>query len=291
MERRVFKLVITVSNAAGRLYVVATPIGNLGDITRRAIDVLAGVDCIAAEDTRHSRRLLDHLGIRVPMLSLHEHNEEAAVRRVLERLVAGESVALVSDAGTPQVSDPGFPLVRASIAAGIDVVTVPGPSAVIAALSVAGLPPDRFCFEGFPPRRQAARLEYLAGLAGASPTLVFYESSHRVLETLRDMADVFGAARRAVIARELTKAHETVLRGTLGELVDCVAGDPDQRRGEFVILVHGAAAAASAAADTDRLLGILLEALPVSQAATLAARISGGRKNDLYRRALELIDT
>jgi 16S rRNA (cytidine1402-2'-O)-methyltransferase len=278
-----------VSNTAGRLYVVATPIGNLGDVTRRAVDVMRSVDGILAEDTRHSRRLLEHLGIDRPLTSLHEHNEDAATRRALARLAAGESLALISDAGTPLVSDPGFVLVRACREAGIEVAAVPGASAVIAALSISGLPTDRFCFEGFPPRRQAARRAAFERLAGAVVTLAFYESAHRILDTLRDMADVFGAQRLAVVARELTKAHETVLRAPLGVLVGRVDADEDQRRGEFVVLVEGAPAAdVGTGHEAERVLALLAAELPVRQAAALAARISGGNRNALYRRALDL---
>lgn len=277
------------SNARGRLYIVATPIGHRDDITLRAIEVLRRVDLVVAEDTRHTGRLLDHLGLRRPLMSLHEHNEDEAARRVIERLLAGESLALVSDAGTPLISDPGFPLVRACREQGIDVVPVPGPSALVAALSVSGLPTDRFRFEGFLPRRQPARVAVLETLVRETATLVFYESSHRVAETLADMVAVFGGTRQAVVARELTKLHETVRPGALGELLAWVGADDDQRRGEFVLLLAGAEPGEAAQAlDVDRLLRILLEELPVKQAAGLAARISGGRRNALYRRALEM---
>lgn len=278
-----------VSNEGGRLYVVATPIGNLGDITLRAIEVLREVDLVAAEDTRHSGRLLDHLGIQRPLFALHEHNETAAGERLLGRLRQGARIALVSDAGTPLISDPGFPLVRACRAAGIPVIAVPGPSALVAALSVSGLPTDRFRFEGFPPRRQAARVAAFEGLRVETATLVFYEASHRILETLQDMAAVFGAGREAVLARELTKRHETVRQDTLGALADWVAEDPDQRRGEFVLLLAGAPAGTGPeAAQLDALLVPLLEELPLRQAVRLAERISGLRRNLVYQRALEL---
>lgn len=278
-----------VSNEGGRLYVVATPIGNLGDITLRAIEVLRRVDLIVAEDTRHSRHLLDHLGIHQAMLALHEHNEAAAGQRVLEQLCGGAEVALISDAGTPLISDPGFPLVRACRARDIAVVAVPGPSALLAALSVSGLPTDRFRFEGFPPRRQAARLAAFEALRGETATLVMYESAHRVVDTLRDMVAVFGAAREAVLARELTKRHETVRAAPLGELSAWVEADPMQRKGEFVLLLAGAAAAAGPdMAGLDAVLRALLEELPLGQAVRLAARISGHRRNLVYQRALEL---
>lgn len=277
------------SNLAGRLYIVATPIGNLDDVTLRAIEVLRGVDRILAEDTRHSRRLLDHLGIAKPMLSLHEHNEVEATGRIVEQLKAGESLALVSDAGTPLISDPGFPLVRACREQGIAVIPIPGPSALLAALSVAGLPTDRFRFEGFLPRRQQARKAHLESLVRETTTLVFYESSHRILESLNDLVEVFGGLRVAVLARELTKLHETVRSAPLAELLQWVEADDNQRKGEIVVLVAGAEAGGDRlSVDVDGLLGVLLEELPVKQAAGLAARITGEKKNLMYRRALEM---
>jgi len=278
-----------VSNAPGELYVVATPIGNRDDITLRAIEVLRRVDLIVAEDTRHSGRLLEHLGIQRPMISLHEHNEIEATQRVIERLCSGQSLALISDAGTPLISDPGFPLIRRCREQGIRVVPVPGPSALLAALSVSGLPTDRFRFEGFLPRRQQARLAQLQTLRRETVTLVFYESSHRIDEMLRDLATVFGPAREAVLTRELTKVHETIRLARLDDLLHWVEDDENQRRGEFVVLVAGAEAGADTQPlDVDRLLNILLEELPLKQAAALAARISGDKKNALYRRALTL---
>ena len=275
------------SNAAGRLYIVATPIGNLGDITTRAVEVLRTVDRVIAEDTRHSGRLLAHLGIERPLLSLHEHNEAVAAQRVLDHLQAGESLALVCDAGTPLISDPGFALVRRCRELGIEVVPVPGASALLAALSVSGLPTDRFRFEGFLPRRREARLARLEALREETVTLVFYESSHRILEMLNDLVAVFAAQRNAVLARELTKLHETVISAPLGELLERVRVDENQRRGEFVVLVAGVDAAVQPM-DTDRLLSILLDELPLSQAVALASRISGEKKNQLYQRALAL---
>lgn len=273
----------------GVLYVVATPLGNLDDITRRAVAVLAGADVIAAEDTRHTGRLLAHLGIDTPMLALHEHNERAAAERLLERLRVGEAVALVSDAGTPLISDPGFVLVRACRRAGVAVTPVPGPSALIAALSVAGLPTDRFRFEGFLPRKRQARRSRLADLAGETATLVFYESSHRVLEALDDLVAELGPQRQACIARELTKLHETLLAGELGELGERVRGDPNQRKGEFVLLLAGAADQPDTrTAEVDRQLRTLLRELPVRQAASLVAELTGEKRNRVYRRALAL---
>ncbi|HKK06108.1 MAG TPA: 16S rRNA (cytidine(1402)-2'-O)-methyltransferase [Gammaproteobacteria bacterium] len=273
----------------GTLYVVATPIGNLGDMSPRAIDVLSGVDLIAAEDTRHSAPLLRHFGIVTACTALHEHNEREQCARLVARLQVGESVALISDAGTPLLSDPGYHLVAAVGAAGLPVVAVPGPSALVAALSVAGLPTDRFVFEGFLPSKAGARRARLAALVKEDRTLVFYEAPHRIEDTLEDMAEVLGAERQAALCRELTKRHETVLREPLGALRERVAGDADQRRGELVLVVAGAVQSDAEETDIDALLGILLEELPVKQAAHLAARISGAKRNAAYRRALALV--
>jgi len=273
----------------GCLFVVATPIGNLADISARALEVLQTADVIAAEDTRHTRGLLQHFGINRPLLSLHEHNEDAQAPQLLERLLGGERVALVSDAGTPLISDPGFPLVRACREAGVDIVPVPGPSALVAALSVAGLPTDRFRFEGFLPRKATARRDCLRGLEAETATLVFYESSHRVLETLGDMVEVLGGGRYAVLARELTKLHETVLFGDLNTLLAKVRADENQRKGEFVLMLAGAVAQSTdSGQDLDRCLGVLLDELPLKQAARLAAKLSGVKRNAAYQRALEL---
>ncbi|QCU72719.1 16S rRNA (cytidine(1402)-2'-O)-methyltransferase [Luteimonas yindakuii] len=270
-------------DAHGVLHVVATPIGNLADLSPRAQQVLREVDAICAEDTRHTRTLLAHFGIDTPALALHEHNEDALAGRVVARLLAGESLALVSDAGTPLVSDPGFRLVRAAREAGIRVSPVPGPSAVVAALSVAGLPSDRFTFEGFLPARAAARREVLARLAGELRTLVFYESSHRIAETLADMRAAFGDDRPAVLARELTKLFETVLDGSLAALQAQVDADPNQRKGEFVVVVQGAGDDADAQLAEGRRVYMLLAAqLPPSAAARLAAEITGAPRKALY---------
>jgi 16S rRNA (cytidine1402-2'-O)-methyltransferase len=251
--------------------------------------VLQTADVIAAEDTRHTRGLLQHFGINRPLLSLHEHNEDAQAPQLLERLLGGERVALVSDAGTPLISDPGFPLVRACREAGVDIVPVPGPSALVAALSVAGLPTDRFRFEGFLPRKATARRDCLRGLEAETATLVFYESSHRVVETLGDMVEVLGGGRYAVLARELTKLHETVLFGDLNTLLAKVRADENQRKGEFVLMLAGAVAQSTdSGQDLDRCLGVLLDELPLKQAARLAAKLSGVKRNAAYQRALEL---
>ena len=268
---------------SGILHVVATPIGNLGDLAPRALDTLKAVAAICAEDTRHTRQLLAHFGVDKPLLALHEHNEDAIAASVVARLAAGESLALVSDAGTPLVSDPGFRLVRAARAAGIRVSPLPGPCAFVAALSVAGLPSDRFVFEGFLPAKAAARRERLARLAGESRTLAFYESAHRIEDSLADMAAAFGADRPAVLARELTKLFETVLDGSLAELCASVAADPNQRRGEFVLLVQGAGEDADARiAEGRRLYATLSAHLPPSTAAKLAAELSGAPRKALY---------
>lgn len=268
---------------SGTLHVVATPIGNLGDLSPRALETLKRVDAICAEDTRHTRQLLAHFGLERPLLALHEHNEGDAAAPLVARLLAGDSLALVSDAGTPLVSDPGFRLVRAARAAGVRVSPVPGPSALVAALSAAGLPSDRFVFEGFLSAKAKARREHLQALAAEPRTLIFYESSHRIEETLADMAMAFGDDRPAVVARELTKLFETVLDGGLAGLVRRVREDANQRKGEFVVLVQGAPEAADAkVAEGRRLYARLCEHLPPSTAAKLAADLSGAPRKALY---------
>ena len=269
--------------AAGTLHVVATPIGNLGDLSPRAQEVLRDVAAICAEDTRRSGQLLSHFGIATPLLALHEHNEEAIAERVVARLLRGESLALVSDAGTPLVSDPGYRLVRAARAAGVRVSPVPGACAAIAALSVAGLASDRFAFEGFLPAKAAARRERLRQLAAEPRTLVFYESSHRIVETLEDLVSAFGAGRPAVLARELTKLFETVLDDTLSGLLATVRSDANQRKGEFVLLVQGAGEDADARlAEGRRVYALLGAHMPPSAAARLAAEITGAPRKALY---------
>jgi 16S rRNA (cytidine1402-2'-O)-methyltransferase len=265
------------------LHIVATPIGNLGDLSPRAQQVLREVAAVCAEDTRRSGQLLAHFGIDTPLLALHEHNEQQLAERLVTRLLAGDSLALVSDAGTPLVSDPGYRLVRAARAAGVRVSPVPGPSALIAALSVAGLPSDRFAFEGFLPAKASARRERLAALAGEPRTLVFYESSHRIDESLADLRAAFGDARPAVLGRELTKLFETVLDGTLADLHARVVADADQRKGEFVLVVQGVAEDADAIlAEGRRVYAILARQLPPSAAAKLAAEITGAPRKALY---------
>ena len=267
----------------GQLWVVATPIGHRDDFSARAVETLRSVAVIAAEDTRHSRPLLVHYNIATPLVALHEHNEREIVDAIVRRLQGGESVALISDAGTPLISDPGFRLVRAARAAGIRCSPVPGACAAIAALSVAGLPSDRFVFEGFLPPKAAARRSRLQELAGDARTLIFYESSHRVAESVADMRDVFGGDREGVLARELTKLFETVLGEPLTALAERVANDPDQQRGECVILVAGRGEAADArAAEGRRVFAILRDELPPAKAAKLAAAITGAPRKLLY---------
>ena len=271
------------SSLSGKLFVVATPIGNLGDLSPRALETLKTVSAICAEDTRHTRQLLAHFGVDKPLVALHEHNEGDAAGPLVARLLAGESLALVSDAGTPLVSDPGFRLVRAAREAGITVSPVPGASALVTALSVAGLPSDRFIFEGFLPAKPNARRERLAALASEPRTLIFYESAHRIEDALDDAVAAFGAERRAVVARELTKLFETVLDGSLADLAQRVRADPNQRKGEFVLLVHGAGEDADAkVVEGRRLYAKLSEHLPPSTAAKVAAEWSGAPRKALY---------
>ncbi|MFN2328588.1 MAG: 16S rRNA (cytidine(1402)-2'-O)-methyltransferase [Chromatocurvus sp.] len=265
------------------LYIVATPIGNLEDITLRAVATLRSVDLIAAEDTRHTRRLLQHFEIDTRLTAYHEHSGDAEAQRLCQRIMSGQAVALVSDAGTPMISDPGYRLVRAAQAAGVKVVPVPGACAAIAALSASGLPSDRFLFAGFLPARASARQNRLSQLARESATLVFYEAPHRLQETLNDLVLCLGEAREATLARELSKAFETIRRDTLESLVTFVAGDSNQCRGEIVLLVAGCAAEEP---EVDAPLADLMQALaarmPPREAASLLSTYSGVRKNRLY---------
>jgi len=270
--------------APGKLWIVATPIGNLDDLSARAQTILRQVDLVAAEDTRHSAALLQHYGIATRRVALHEHNEREVSADLVRQMRDGMQIALVSDAGTPLISDPGFRLVRAAREAGIAVSPVPGACAAIAALSVAGLPSDRFVFEGFLPAKPTARRAHLQALATETRTLIFYESSHRIVEALDDLAAVFGSDRRAVVARELTKLFETVLDDSLAGLVTRVKADANQQRGEFVILVAGAGddAAAARLAEGRRVFELLRKDLPPGRAAKLAAEITGAPRNALY---------
>ncbi|HLT13525.1 MAG TPA: 16S rRNA (cytidine(1402)-2'-O)-methyltransferase [Marinobacter sp.] len=279
-------------SVGGLLYVVATPIGNLDDLSERARQVLAGADLVAAEDTRHSGRLLQHLGLSKPMLALHDHNERGRVSRVLEALSAGQTVALVSDAGTPLISDPGYIVVREARAAGFKVSPIPGACALVAGLSAAGLPTDQFLFAGFLPAKRAGRKSTLESFRRQSATLVFYESPHRITDLMEDVVDVFGAERECVLGRELTKTFETFYSGAAAEVLAELQADPHGSRGEFVVMVRGAAdvPSAEASVDADKLLALLVKELPVKTAAKIVADVSGLSKNDLYQRALGLRD-
>ncbi|MBT8080315.1 MAG: 16S rRNA (cytidine(1402)-2'-O)-methyltransferase [Gammaproteobacteria bacterium] len=272
------------------LYVVATPIGNLDDLSPRARRILQEVDLIAAEDTRHSRRLLSHFSIDTPLVAVHEHNEEAAVNELIGRLTNGESIALICDAGTPLVNDPGYRLLQAAHANVVCVSPVPGPCAAVAALSVAGLPTDRFAFEGFLPAKSSARRARLDGLRDEQRTLIFYESVHRFRDTLADMSSAFGGARRAFVGRELTKLHEQCHAAPLDELQRLVDSGDMVLRGEFVIVVDGAARRSpeTKKIDEDQLLAALCEVLPGKQAVDIVARVGGGRRNEIYQRMLAL---
>ena len=273
---------------SGTLHVVATPIGNLEDLSPRARQTLADVDLVAAEDTRHTGRLLSHFGIKTRQFSLHDYNEERVVTTLIEALEGGQSVALVSDAGTPLVSDPGYRLVKAAHEHGIRVSPVPGPSALTAALSAAGLPTDRFCFEGFLPAKSGARKQALANLVGETRTLVFYESVHRARDCIDDMLDAFGEARPAFVGRELSKLNEQCFSGPLSSVAAALDDGAIPAKGEFVIIVAGAERPPASAVDVERLLVELRAVLPVRQAAAIAARVTGERRNDLYQRLLEL---
>ena len=271
------------------LYVVATPIGNFGDMSQRAVDVLQAADLIAAEDTRHSQRLLAHFAINTPTMAYHDHSDERALARVRDCLAGGGRVALVSDAGTPLISDPGYRLVRHVQEQGFAVRPVPGACAAIAALSVSGLATDRFLFEGFLPARDGARSNRLAKLAGETVTLIFYEAPHRVQACLQSMVEVFGGEREAVLAREITKTFETIRRGSLAELAVFVEGDDNQQKGEIVLVVAGRQKSEQAiGADVAALLLRLAEELPARRAAAVVADCTGLRKKQLYQHLLEL---
>jgi 16S rRNA (cytidine1402-2'-O)-methyltransferase len=296
----------------GTLYLVATPIGNLADITQRAISVLQQVDIIAAEDTRHSQRLLSHFAIKSKLLAYHEHNEDRITASLVDELASGKSIALISDAGTPLISDPGYRLVaqvhdynrsldlrqfhghdtgqarEAASNTPVGIVPVPGVCAAVAALSAAGLATDAFTFEGFPPAKQGARLHFLEPLAEQPRTMIFYISCHRILETLKDMLTVFGESRRVTFARELTKTFETIKRTELSALIDWVETDDNQRKGEIVLVVEGKPDSGSHPSQVDHYLSILLKELPVKQSVSLVVKMTGEHKNDVYKRALEL---
>ena len=280
--------------SVGILYCVATPIGNLEDISQRAQRILGEVDKIYAEDTRVTRHLLTHFGISKPLSSLHDHNETQQIAQVQADLDQGLKLALVSDAGTPLISDPGYKLIHALGKQSYKIIPIPGASALITALSVAGLPTDRFTFEGFLPAKGSSRRELLKSLSHETRTLVFYESSHRIADSLEDMQTVWGAERNIVILRELTKLYESIYRGTVAELRERLEVDSDMRRGEFVVVVEGASPQSdeqTTALNSQQVLTILLEELPIKQAAALAARLTGLPKNQLYKQALTLQQT
>ncbi len=282
-----------VINKNSKLYVVATPIGNLADISFRAIEILKQVTLIAAEDTRHSRWLLDYYGIKTPIMALHEHNEKALLPRLSRHFSNGKSLALISDAGTPLINDPGFRLVRMAIEKGVPVIPIPGACAMITALSVSGLACDRFSFEGFPPRTRAARRTYFKTLLNSPRTLVFYESSHRISECLNDLNAVFPPERQIVIARELTKVHETIIKATLENAERLIQEDPKLRKGEFVVLVQGATepkkTQQSLTIEQQEILHILLEDCSLKTAVNIAVKITGLPKNVVYQFALDLV--
>lgn len=275
---------------AKTLYVVATPIGNLGDLSPRAQAILQQVDCIAAEDTRHTRQLLQHFAINTRLVALHEHNERTHSEALLDALAEQGTLALVSDAGTPLVSDPGFYLIQGAHERGITVRAIPGPCAAIAALSIAGLPTDRFCFEGFLPAKAGARQQALQAVVEETRTLIFYEAPHRIVECLQTMGEVFGPTRDVALIKELTKTFETARRGSLPQLLAWLAEDANRSKGEFVIIIAGATPAPKAdmTPEAQRLLSLLLQALPVKQAAQLTAQYTGLSKNSLYQAALDL---
>ncbi|QIX95406.1 16S rRNA (cytidine(1402)-2'-O)-methyltransferase [Cedecea sp. FDAARGOS_727] len=279
----------TAAILANTLYIVPTPIGNLGDITQRALSVLQGVDLIAAEDTRHTGLLLQHFAINARLFALHDHNEQQKAETLLAKLKEGQSIALVSDAGTPLINDPGYHLVRTCREAGIRVVPLPGPCAAIAALSAAGLPSDRFCYEGFLPAKSKGRRDALKAVEQEPRTLIFYESTHRLLDSMEDICAVLGESRYVVLARELTKTWESIQGAPIGELLAWVKEDENRRKGEMVLIVEGFKAQSDdeLPADALRTLALLQAELPLKKAAALAAEIHGVKKNALYKYALE----
>jgi len=273
----------------GTLYIIATPIGNRGDIGERALSILKQVDLIAAEDTRHSKVLLQHYNIGTPMQAYHEHNEEQATPKLIQRLLAGDNIALISDAGTPLLSDPGYRLVKAAHESTVNVSPIPGACAAIAALSVSGLATDRFMFAGFPPHKQGARQNFYREFEHQTATLVFYESSHRIVVSVKDMLQVFGETRPVVMAREISKLFETIHSSTLGELPQWLEADSNQQKGEFVLVLQGSSVQLNPqTAELESLLKILLDELPVKQASKIAAKMTGVKKNSVYKLALEL---
>jgi len=276
-------------NQSGTLYVVATPIGNLGDMVPRAVEILQSVTAIACEDTRHSKKLLDHFRIDKPLIAYHDHSDKKSSHNILVRLAAGNDIALISDAGTPLISDPGYRLVLAARQQGVTVIPIPGACAAVAALSVAGLPTDKFRFIGFLPARSTQRKKVLQDLVAVPETMVFYEAPHRILETLKDSAEIIGAEHSAFVAREVSKTFETYLFGTLAELINTVAADSNQQRGEIVLILAGSEGSASTVSvDGEKILRLLLAELPAAKAAALTAKITGGDKKQFYQMALAL---
>jgi 16S rRNA (cytidine1402-2'-O)-methyltransferase len=274
----------------GELYLVATPIGDMTDIAPRALDILNTVDIVAVEDKRRSSRLFSHFGIKTPMISYHDHSEEKQVKKIIDELLCGKSVALISDAGTPLISDPGFKLVNAAKDKSIKVSPIPGPCALIAAISASGLPSNRFIFEGFLPAKSIARITKIQNISADSRTIIFYEAPHRILETLIDMIKVIGPSRKIVLARELTKTYETFISGTLKGVLEIIEKDLNQQKGEIVIVLAGADSSEKKieTQDSKRILSVLLEDLPLKQAVSLGSKITGVQKNIFYKLALDL---
>jgi 16S rRNA (cytidine1402-2'-O)-methyltransferase len=276
-------------NQSGTLYIVATPIGNLTDMVPRAVSTLQSVSVIACEDTRHSKKLLEHFNIDTPCIAYHDHTDQKSTEKILNRLGAGKNVALISDAGTPLISDPGYRLVARARNEGIEVIPIPGACAAISALSVSGLPTDKFRFIGFLPAKSTQRQKMLETLKLVTDTLVCYEAPHRILATLQDLFDVFGSDRTAFVAREISKTFETYLHGTLDELLEQIKADSNQQRGEIVVVIGGnVTAGGSLSNDAEKTLKILMKDLPITKAASLTAKITGGDKKQLYQLALTL---
>ncbi len=272
----------------GVLYIVATPIGNLADISHRALSILADVSVVYAEDTRHSRKLLNAHGIEAKLVSLHEHNEKDRVQEVLNVLQSGDDAALVSDAGTPLINDPGYKLVEKCHEVGIDVSPIPGPSAIISALSVSGIASDSFIYLGFPPAKQVSRQRWLSGHAQESKTMVFYESKHRIISSLEDMVNIFDGNRLVTVARELTKRYETINRGTLSTILEWIKSDENNRKGEFVIVVAGSNRILQESGQSLELLKLLLPEVPLKKAVEITVKTFGEKKNSIYKLALTM---
>ena len=274
----------------GELYLVATPIGDMTDIAPRALGILSTVDIVAVEDKRRSSRLFSHFGIKTPMISYHDHSEKKQVKKIIDELLCGKSVALISDAGTPLIADPGYKLVNAAKDKSIKVSPVPGPCALIAAISASGLPSDRFIFEGFLPSKSIPRITKIQNISADSRTIIFYEAPHRILETLIDMIKVIGPSRKIVLARELTKTYETFISGTLESVLQVIEKDLNQQKGEIVIVLAGADSSEKKieTQDSKQILSVLLEELPLKQAVSLGSKITGIQKNIFYKLALDL---